>query len=197
MTKGFTLIEILVSMVILSIITIITSNILQSSLETERLSTEKLQSARALNFSSITLRRDIRQIINVPLRDYYGNPIKGTFSGSNIDKRISFNSKIKSISNEISPIKRIEYVLDDNRLTRKQFFSSNPFDSSENINSNFLEDISELDIKFMFEKKWHDKWPISSDTETKIPTLIRFEFKKSGKDYLWIIEPNIDYEYKR
>ena len=197
MTKGFTLIEVLVSMVILSIITIITSNILQSSLETERLSTEKLQSARALNFSSITLRRDIRQIINVPLRDYYGNPIKATFSGSNIDKRISFNSKIKSISNEISPIKRIEYVLDDNRLTRKQFFSSNPFDSSENINSNFLEDISELDIKFMFEKKWHDKWPISPDTETKIPTLIRFEFKKSDKDYLWIIEPNIDYEYKR
>ena len=88
-------------------------------------------------------------------------------------------------------------MLDDNRLTRKQFFSSNPFDSNENINSNFLEDISELDIKFMFEKKWHDKWPISPDTETKIPTLIRFEFKKSGKDYLWIIEPNIDYEYKR
>ena len=197
MTKGFTLIEVLVSMVILSIITIITSNILQSSLETERLSSENLQSARALNLSSITLRRDIRQIINVPLRDYYGNPIKATFSGSNIDKRISFNSKIKSISNEISPIKRIEYVLDDNRLTRKQFFSSNPFDSSENINSNFLEDISEFDIRFMFEKKWHDKWPISPDTERKIPTLIRFEFKKSGKDYLWIIEPNIDYEYKR
>ena len=55
----------------------------------------------------------------------------------------------------------------------------------------------ELDIRFMFEKKWHDKWPISPDTERKIPTLIRFEFKKSGKDYLWIIEPNIDYEYKR
>ena len=160
MTKGFTLIEVLVSMVILSIITIITSNILQSSLETERLSTEKLQSARALNFSSITLRRDIRQIINVPLRDYYGNPIKGTFSGSNIDKRISFNSKIKSISNEISPIKRIEYVLYDNRLTRKQFFSSNPFDSSENINSNFLEDISELDIRFMFEKNGMTSGPL-------------------------------------
>ena len=123
MNKGFTLIEVLVSLVILSMITIISSNILQSSLETERISSERLQSARSLNFSSITLRRDIRQIINVPLRDYYGNPIKGTFSGSNTDKRISFNSKIKSISNEISPIKRIEYVLDDYKLIRRQFFS--------------------------------------------------------------------------
>ena len=65
MSKGFTLIEVLVSLVILSMITIITSNILQSSLETERTSSERLQSASALNFSSIILRRDLRQIINV------------------------------------------------------------------------------------------------------------------------------------
>ena len=168
MTKGFTLIEVLVSLVILSMITIISSNILQSSLETERLSSERLQSARALNFSSITLRRDIRQIINVPLRDYYGNPIKGTFSGSNIDKRISFNSKIKSISNEISPIKRIEYVLDDDKLIRKQFFSSNPYDSNENIDTNFIEDVSELDIRFMYERNWYDRWPVSPVTELSL-----------------------------
>ena len=197
MNKGFTLIEVLVSLVILSMIAIISSNILQSSLETERLSSERLQSASILNFSSITLRRDLRQIINVSLRDYYGNPIKGTFLGSNIDKRISFNSKIKSISNETSPIKRIEYELNNDKLIRKQFFSSNPFNSGENIESNFLEDISELDIRFMYEKKWHEKWPINPETETKIPTLIKLEFKRSGKEYLWIIEPNIDYVFKR
>ena len=197
MNRGFTLIEVLVSLVILSMITIISSNILQSSLETEQISSERLQSARALNFSSIILRRDIRQIINVPLRDYYGDPINGTFLGSNDDKRISFNSKIKSISNEISPIKRIEYVLDDNKLIRKQFFSSNPYDSSENIETNFIDDISELDIKFMYERRWYDKWPVSPVTERQIPTLIKLEFKKNGNEYIWIIEPNIDYVFKR
>lgn len=197
MNKGFTLIEVLVSLVILSMIAIISSNILQSSLETERLSSERLQSARVLNFSSITLRRDLRQIINVSLRDYYGNPIKGTFLGSNIDKRISFNSKIKSISNETSPIKRIG----GKELFSYKFviikFVFDPFNSGENIESNFLEDISELDIRFMYEKKWHEKWPINPETETKIPTLIKLEFKRSGKEYLWIIEPNIDYVFKR
>ena len=76
MKKGFTLIEVLVSLIILSMIAVISSNILQSSLETERLSSDRLQSARKLNFSSITLKRDIRQIINVPLRDFYGNQIR-------------------------------------------------------------------------------------------------------------------------
>ena len=67
MKKGFTLIEILVSLVILSMIAVISSNILQSSIEIESTSSERLKVSRSLNLSSIILKRDIRQIINVPL----------------------------------------------------------------------------------------------------------------------------------
>ena len=95
MNKGFTLIEVLVSLVILSMIAVISSNILQSSLELERTSSQRLSSARSLNFSSILIRRDIRQIINVPLKDFYGNPMSATLIGNNEDKRIMFNTKIK------------------------------------------------------------------------------------------------------
>ena len=94
MRKGFTLIEVLVSLVILSIIAIISSNILQSSLETERVASKRLNDVKNINFSSIIIKRDIRQIINVPLRDFYGNSINGTMIGNNIEKKISFNSKI-------------------------------------------------------------------------------------------------------
>ena len=61
MNKGFTLIEILISLVILSMIAVISSNILQSSLELERTSTSRLADVRNLNFSSVIIRRDIRQ----------------------------------------------------------------------------------------------------------------------------------------
>ena len=59
MNKGFTLIEILISLVILSMIAVISSNILQSSLELERTSTSRLAEVRNLNFSSVIIRRDI------------------------------------------------------------------------------------------------------------------------------------------
>ena len=75
--------------------------------------------------------------------------------------------------------------------------SSNPYDSSENIDTNFIDDISELDIKFMYERSWYDKWPVSPVTERQIPTLIKLEFKKNSNEYIWIIEPNIDYVFKR
>ena len=46
MKKGFTLIEVLVSLIILSMIAVISSNILQSSIEIERTSSERLKSSR-------------------------------------------------------------------------------------------------------------------------------------------------------
>ena len=110
MSKGFTLIEILISLVILSMIAVISSNILQSSLELERNSTSRLADVRNLNFSSVIIRRDIRQIVNTNLRDGFGDSIESSFSGNNITKRIFFNTKVNSISNEVSPIKRVEYL---------------------------------------------------------------------------------------
>jgi type II secretion system protein J len=196
MNKGFTLIEVLVSLVILSMIAVISSNILQSSLELERTSSQRLSSARSLNFSSILIRRDIRQIINVPLKDFYGNPMSATLIGNNEDKRIMFNTKIKSISNNSSPIKRVEYVLEDNKFIRRQFFSTNPYDADEFIDTFLIEDISQMDIEFMFQRQWYQQWPISPITERQIPTLIKFKFKKNQEAYEWIVEPNIEYVFQ-
>ena len=196
MNKGFTLIEVLVSLVILSMIAVISSNILQSSLELERTSSQRLSSARSLNFSSILIRRDIRQIINVPLKDFYGNPMSATLIGNNEDKRIMFNTKIKSISNNSSPIKRVEYVLEDNKFIRRQFFSTNPYDADEFIDTFLIEDISQMDIEFMIQRQWYQQWPIRPITERQIPTLIKFKFKKNQEAYEWIVEPNIEYVFQ-
>ena len=70
--KGFTIIEVLVSLVILSIITLITSNILQSSLDTESKTTQHLNLIKSINLSSSNVRRDLRQIVNVTSYDFFG-----------------------------------------------------------------------------------------------------------------------------
>ena len=197
MNRGFTLIEILVSLVILSMIAVISSNILQSSLELERTSTSRLADVRNLNFSSVIIRRDIRQIVNTNLRDGFGNSIDGTFSGNNLTKKFFFNTKVNSISNEVSPIKRVEYELIDDKFVRKQYFSSNPYNLDEFISSNVIDGITDLEILFLHKKKWYSFWPIDKKTRSKIPELIKLEFNQNNKEYLWIIEPNIDYEVQK
>ena len=37
----------------------------------------KLQNIKELNIASSIVRRDMRQILNVPIRDYFGNNLKG------------------------------------------------------------------------------------------------------------------------
>ena len=191
--KGFTIIEVLVSLIILSIIAIISSNILQSSLDTERDTTRQLNSIKELNLSSSIIRRDIRQIVNISSRDFFGNTLYGSLIGSIDSKGISFSTRIKSLSNEVSPIKRVEYVLEKNILVRRQYFSSNPYDQNAYTESKLLIDLSELRFSFMYENKWHNSWPINLATSKKIPTIIKLDFTTNNKEYHWMIEPNILY----
>ena len=191
--KGFTIIEVLVSLVILSMIAIVSSNILKSSLETEQETSLQLESIKELNLASTIIRRDFRQIANVSLKDYYGNNLYGTLISQVNSKSVIFNSNIKSISNEVSPIKRINYELINNKLIRKQFFSSNPYGQDDFTQMELIKDIENLQFSFLYENSWHESWPISLITSKKIPTLIKIEFSKKNKEYLWIIDPNLTY----
>ena len=193
MNKGFTIIEVLVSLVILSMIAIVSSNILKSSLETEQETSQQLNYIKELNLASTIIRRDLRQIVNVSSKDFYGNSMYGTFISSINSQSVIFNSNVKSLSDDISPIKRIQYEFEDNKLIRKQFFSSNPYEPDDYTNIELINNIDDLEFTFLYEKKWHESWPISLITSKKIPTLIKIEFSKQNKDYSWIIDPNISY----
>ena len=191
--KGFTIIEVLVTLIILSMIAIITSNILQSSLESEKKSTQRLNSIKELNLASSILRRDIRQIANVSIKDFYGNKMYGTFISELNSDNLMFTTKVKSFSNEVSPLKRVQYVVEDKSFVRKQYYSSNPYNQDEYSKSIIINDIDKLQLSFLNENKWHQSWPVSPITSKKIPTLIKIEFSLDNKDYNWIINPNIDY----
>jgi type II secretion system protein J len=192
--KGFTIIEVLISLVILSMIAIVSSNILKSSLNTEQETSLQLNSIKELNLASTIIRRDLRQIVNVNSKDFYGNNLYGTFISQINSQSLMFNSNIKSLSNDVSPIKRIQYELDDNNLIRKQYFSSNPYGQDDFIKIELIKNIDNLRFSFFHENSWHQSWPVSLVASKKIPILIKIEFTKKNKEYSWIVNPNIIYE---
>ena len=191
--KGFTIIEILISLVILSIIAIVSSNILKSSLDTEQETSLRLNSIKELNLASTIIRRDLRQVVNVNSKDFYGNNLYGTFISKVNSQDLIFNSNIKSLFNEVSPIKRIQYKIADNNFIRKQYFSSNPYDQNDFIKIELIKNIDNLRFSFFHENSWHEAWPVSKDTSNQIPILVKIEFTKENKEYSWIVDPNITY----
>ena len=58
MKKGFTLIEVLISLVILSIIAIVSTNFLQSSIDLRNQSKSKVDDIKVFNLGVSTIRRD-------------------------------------------------------------------------------------------------------------------------------------------
>lgn len=197
MNKGFTLIEIIISLIILSVILLISSNILSSALNYQSSTNLKLKKVNELNLASTIIRRDLRQAVNVPSRDFFGNLEPGTFNGDYSNKSISFNTFISDISIDTSSIKKILYFFDDNNLYRRQYYSSSPFKNDDYFESILLESISEVNFTYMHERRWHNSWPVGDISSRKIPTLVRIDFKINNNDYHWIIEPDIKNVYQQ
>ena len=196
MNKGFTLIEIIISLIILSVILLISSNILSSALNYQSSTNINLKKVNELNLASTIIRRDLRQAVNVPSRDFFGNLEPSTFNGDYSNKSISFNTFISDISIDTSSIKKILYFFNDNNLYRRQYYSSSPFKNDDYFES-ILKNISEVNFTYMHERRWHNSWPVGDISSRKIPTLIRIDFKMNNNDYHWIIEPDIKNVYQQ
>lgn len=197
MNKGFTLIEIIISLIILSVILLISSNILSSALNYQSSTNINLKKVNELNLASTIIRRDLRQAVNVPSRDFFGNLEPSTFNGDYSNKSISFNTFISDISIDTSSIKKILYFFNDNNLYRRQYYSSSPFKNDDYFESILLKNISEVNFTYMHERRWHNSWPVGDISSRKIPTLIRIDFKINNNDYHWIIEPDIKNVYQQ
>lgn len=197
MNKGFTLIEIIISLIILSVILLISSNILSSALNYQSSTNINLKKVNELNLASTIIRRDLRQAVNVPSRDFFGNLEPSTFNGDYSNKSISFNTYISDISIDTSSIKKILYFFNDNNLYRRQYYSSSPFKNDDYFESILLKNISEVNFTYMHERRWHNSWPVGDISSRKIPTLIRIDFKMNNNDYHWIIEPDIKNVYQQ
>ena len=195
MKKGFTLIEVLISLVILSIIAIVSTNFLQSSIDLRNQSKSKVDDIKVFNLGVSTIRRDLMSTVNLPMRDNFGNQLP-TFIGSNTDKKITFLGFINRIDSSRSSISRIEYLFDDTKFIRRVYFTADPYDYDDHIDSVIFDNIDDVEISFLSDNRWFTEWPAGQTAAYKIPKLVKIEINDKDRDFEIIINPNIDYVYR-
>ena len=195
MKKGFTLIEVLISLVILSIIAIVSTNFLQSSIDLRNQSKSKVDDIKVFNLGVSTIRRDLMSTVNLPMRDNFGNQLPN-FIGSNTDKKITFLSFINRIDSSRSSISRIEYLFDDTKFIRRVYFTADPYDYDDHIDSVIFDNIDDVEISFLSDNRWFTEWPAGQTAAYKIPKLVKIEINDKDRDFEIIINPNIDYVYR-
>ncbi len=195
MKKGFTLIEVLISLVILSIIAIVSTNFLQSSIDLRNQSKSKVDDIKVFNLGVSTIRRDLMSTVNLPMRDNFGNQLPN-FIGSNKDKKITFLGFINRIDSSRSSISRIEYLFDDTKFIRRVYFTADPYDYDDHIDSVIFDNIDDVEISFLSDNRWFTEWPAGQTAAYKIPKLVKIEINDKDRDFEIIINPNIDYVYR-
>ena len=195
MKKGFTLIEVLISLVILSIIAIVSTNFLQSSIDLRNQSKSKVDDIKVFNLGVSTIRRDLMSSVNLPMRDNFGNQLPN-FIGSNTDKKITFLGFINRIDSSRSSISRIEYLFDDTKFIRRVYFTADPYDYDDHIDSVIFDNIEDIEISFLSDNRWFTEWPAGQTAAYKIPKLVKIEINDKDRDFEIIINPNIDYVYR-
>ena len=195
MKKGFTLIEVLISLVILSIIAIVSTNFLQSSIDLRNQSKSKVDDIKVFNLGVSTIRRDLMSTVNLPMRDNFGNQLPN-FIGSNTDKKITFLGFINRIDSSRSSISRIEYLFDDTKFIRRVYFTADPYDYDDHIDSVIFNNIEDVEISFLSDNRWFTEWPAGQPAAYKIPKLVKIEINDKDRDFEIIINPNIDYVYR-
>ena len=195
MKKGFTLIEVLISLVILSIIAIVSTNFLQSSIDLRNQSKSKVDDIKVFNLGVSTIRRDLMSTVNLPMRDNFGNQLPN-FIGSNTDKKITFLGFINRIDSSRSSISRIEYLFADTKFIRRVYFTADPYDYDDHIDSVIFNNIDDVEISFLSDNRWFTEWPAGQTAAYKIPKLVKIEINDKDRDFEIIINPNIDYVYR-
>ena len=196
MKKGFTLIEVLISLIILSIIAIVSTNFLQSSIDLRNQSKSKVDDIKVFNLGVSTIRRDLMSVVNLPMRDNFGNQLPN-FIGSNADKKITFLGFINRIDSSRSSISRIEYLFDDTKFIRRVYFTADPYDYDDYIDSVIFNNIDDVEISFLVDNRWFTEWPAGQTAAYMIPKLVKIEINDKDRDFEIIINPNIDYVYRQ
>lgn len=195
--SGFTLIEVLIAIIIMTVIAVISTNILQSSLSSREFTNQSLERIKKINLASNLVRRDFRQSVNVPMKDLYGQPLKATFLSPEGSKRIIFTVLVNRYSEETSGVRRVEYLFNENSFIRRQYFAGNPYSSSDYSESVLFKDIDDVKISFSDGSKWVNSWPLDELTQRSIPRLIQIKLMQKNKSIEWIISPKNDYVYQQ
>ena len=195
--QGFTLIELLISIVILSLIAVITSNFLKSSIQSRDFVSGKSKEIYEFNLLTSTLNEDLINAVNIPLTNFRGDIEKATFiGGANTD---SFSFITKAITQDISSkdLVRVEYVLENQSLVRRQYYAASPANPLEYMETMLYEDVGNLQLEFAGKTQWYYAWPQGPITQRQIPNLIKVSItNKQNESFVWIVNPSINTIYE-
>ena len=172
-SQGFTLIEILVAITILSIV----MSILYGTFSTSS-ANAKVVEERSNELSSLSGAVDI---ISQEIRGVY-SPSDGSSEGFLWkEEGITFTAMTPFVKDDEPLIQRISYIFNEGKLLRKTFKAG--LEAETKGESLLLDELKDPSFSFYDGKEWVKEWPSAKD----LPSGIKVAFSYKGRDVETVI----------
>ena len=172
-TKGFTLIEILVALLAASIISIMSFEFLSNSVFLkERVDANIKRDSDHMNTIN-TIRLDLMQAVPFDMKDQNGRELKVSFVGNSLDRIMTFVSLSTSDHLQTtSKLRRVIYLYEDNQLIRVTTLSNK--EQVEISRKTLIKNVENLEIRFGEELDEAEiDWPnLKHNSNIKFPKYI-------------------------
>lgn len=148
---GFTLLELIVSLVIFSIMSIMAYQGLRNVMDARETAELKTQNLRQLQQAFLIMERDFGQSINRPVRDSYGAPLAPFFTPPSYeDKQVEFTRAgwRNPLGRARSNLQRVAYGLKEGKLIRYHWVELDRSLGSEPIATELLTGVETLEFCF-------------------------------------------------
>ena len=172
-TKGFTLIEILVALLAASIISIMSFEFLSNSVFLkERVDANIKRDSDHMNTIN-TIRLDLMQAVPFDMKDQNGRELKVSFVGNSLNRVMTFVSLSTSDHLQTtSKLRRVIYLYEDNQLIRVTTLSNK--EQVEISRKTLIKNVENLEIRFGEELDEAEiDWPnLKHNSNIKFPKYI-------------------------
>ncbi|MEO1150428.1 MAG: type II secretion system minor pseudopilin GspJ [Pseudomonadota bacterium] len=204
--RGFTLVEVLISLLIFSLIATSTIYTLRIGVTAREQLAESDDRLRAFQALRLLLKDDLAQILPRGTRDEFGNPLSRGFQGGQTANARNFDSDSVVLlrfvrhgwtnPDYVDPrpsIQRVEYVSENGTLIRRVYPFADEASDQPVRQRVMMRGLSEISANFLVsfdrgEAQWTDRWPVDEDlnnqeAETSAPPAalsLRFSHDRYG-----------------
>lgn len=170
---AFTLLELLVSLALFAILSIVAYGGLQSVLNARHQTEQQAQRLTELQMLFSIMGRDIEQIIQRGIRDNFGDR-QAALSGDTNHLEFSRTGRRNPGGFARSHLQRVGYLWQEDEIRRRSWRVMDRAQDSAFQEGVLATDIQALEFRYLDEQlQWHSRWPLPKQNGSTPPVLPR------------------------
>ncbi|NOX08837.1 MAG: type II secretion system minor pseudopilin GspJ [Gammaproteobacteria bacterium] len=164
--RGFTLLELLVSLAIFSLIAAMAYGGLHTVLQNRNSTDRHAQAMQRMQLLYRAMQRDIEQIVGRPVRNEFGDSTPAILVNDRGFIELTRAGWSNPLGRPRSTLQRVAWFVRDEELIRRYWLVLDRAQDSPPLDLVIMDKVEEFSVRLMDDqKKWHSQWPPQSLTQ--------------------------------